>query len=75
MPLLEYRALLLEAPVEEVAAPGPVAATRAGAVTPPAPLPVTYRLTAGAHLYVDAGGSVSLRRAPDIYELVMENII
>lgn len=74
MPLLEYRALLLEAPAEEqisARAPG-----GGQAVLPrPAPLPVAFVLTGGAQLRLDGGGEIRIRRAPDIYELVLEDII
>lgn len=78
MPLLEYRALLLDySDVVGEPEPEPVPITRgAPAVLPrPEPLPVTWSISGGAHLRIRAGGTISIRRAPDLIELVLLDII
>lgn len=77
MPLLEYRALLLDAPVEEEpeVVPAPAVGASRVVLPRPAPLPVSWVLIGGAHLRITAGGTVRIRRAPDIEELILLDII
>lgn len=75
MPLLEYRALLLEAPAEEEEALASAPGDGQAVLPRPAPLPAAFVLIGGAQLRLGGGGEIRIRRAPDIYELVLEDII